>query len=436
MPAAAAALHPPHQGSHRRPQSLPPAALPFGHCLVSGKSSPHCLGPRLPLTKNPNCVFCLTDCWSGSGTDWLTVSLSSRCTAEGNRISSAPLTTQGLLRGGPPHSPPLPPPQAKRWLQLLQRDGSGARAGSIGACAPISWCGRGGLQSFVQRRVRESEGERCVAFEGAPALHTPAAPQERAQVAIPCDVLPADTSPPHVPPDEHLPPGPSSLGQVQRGQMRVGGGALCHGACMTNRVRCMGVTIFVSAEGTLSHAHPNALDDRWSFKFGAPLQSYWAVSTRRTTNVFLSALSNTLPFMRSWGAFLLSCAAWMQLAVLSGYPPVAVRASMSAAIHRILAKTEWDVARSLRWVVFLSPRLPQSFSDTVGDLLSWLSRSAFWSRSSYASWHLPHAGACTPFCVDWSADLSALRGLYSSLSSEPRVDWGVHRGRGATAETR
>ena len=32
-------------------------ALPFGHCLVRGGRSPHCLGPRLPLTENPNCVF-------------------------------------------------------------------------------------------------------------------------------------------------------------------------------------------------------------------------------------------------------------------------------------------------------------------------------------------------------------------------------------------
>ena len=30
--------------------------------------------------------FCLTDCWPGSGTAWLTVNLSWRCTAEGNRI--------------------------------------------------------------------------------------------------------------------------------------------------------------------------------------------------------------------------------------------------------------------------------------------------------------------------------------------------------------
>ena len=41
---------------------------------------------NLPLTKNPNCVY-PSDCLlAGSGTDWLTVNLSSRCTAEGNRI--------------------------------------------------------------------------------------------------------------------------------------------------------------------------------------------------------------------------------------------------------------------------------------------------------------------------------------------------------------
>ena len=68
------------------------------------------LGAHLPLTKNQcfaknicfakkhmfcipvqDCLYlfaclCLTDCWPGSGTDWLTVNLSSRCIAKGNRI--------------------------------------------------------------------------------------------------------------------------------------------------------------------------------------------------------------------------------------------------------------------------------------------------------------------------------------------------------------
>ena len=77
-------------GSNRRPNGCHLAALPLGHCLHCDKGPPCCLGPHLPLTKNPNCVY-LSDCLlAGSGTDWLTVNLSSRCTAEGNRICPCP----------------------------------------------------------------------------------------------------------------------------------------------------------------------------------------------------------------------------------------------------------------------------------------------------------------------------------------------------------
>ena len=73
------------------------AALPLGHYMGYGGGPPCCLGPHLPLTKNPNCVY-LSDCLlAGSRTDWLTVNLSSRCTAEGNRISHGTCTTLLLL---------------------------------------------------------------------------------------------------------------------------------------------------------------------------------------------------------------------------------------------------------------------------------------------------------------------------------------------------
>ena len=36
--------------------------------------------------KTQTVCFCLTYCWPGAGTEWLTVNLSSRYTAEGNRI--------------------------------------------------------------------------------------------------------------------------------------------------------------------------------------------------------------------------------------------------------------------------------------------------------------------------------------------------------------
>ena len=90
-PPPAAAPKWPEWGPNRRPQGRRLAALPLGHRLDRGQRPPCCLGPHLPLTKNPNCVY-LSDCLlAGSGTDGLTVNLSSRCTAEGNRIFNTTL---------------------------------------------------------------------------------------------------------------------------------------------------------------------------------------------------------------------------------------------------------------------------------------------------------------------------------------------------------
>ena len=55
-----------------RPGFEPPTAnvasdaLPLGHCVNCAEGRPRCLGPHLPLTKNPNCVYlsdCLPACW-------------------------------------------------------------------------------------------------------------------------------------------------------------------------------------------------------------------------------------------------------------------------------------------------------------------------------------------------------------------------------------
>ena len=85
-PPPAAATKWPDWGWNRRQRGFRPAALPLGHCLKCGEGPPCCLGPHLPLTKNPNCVYLSDYLLAGSGTDWLTVNLSSRCTAEGNVI--------------------------------------------------------------------------------------------------------------------------------------------------------------------------------------------------------------------------------------------------------------------------------------------------------------------------------------------------------------
>ena len=44
---------------------------------------------------------------------------------------------------------------------------------------------------------------------------------------------------------------------------------------------------------------------------------------------------------------------WMQLVVLSEYPQHAVRTSMQAAVHRLLAKNPWDITRTLVPILLL-----------------------------------------------------------------------------------
>ena len=101
-------------GSNRQPHGSQSAAFPLGRYSYWDKRPPCCLVPHLPLTKNPNCVY-LSDCLlAGSGTDWLTVNLSSRCTAEGNRIwvcrNFPQLYTRHQILGVPKNFPAETPP--------------------------------------------------------------------------------------------------------------------------------------------------------------------------------------------------------------------------------------------------------------------------------------------------------------------------------------
>ena len=105
-----------------------------------------------------------------------------------------------------------------------------------------------------------------------------------------------------------------------------------------------------------------------------------------------------------------------------------MHASAIAAVHRVLARIEWDVPMSVWLITLISSHLPQSLYDTFSDLLAWLHRTAAWQGALYASWHMSHTCRCTDFSADWSADLQALQGLQSLLSPHPRVDWGIHRG--------
>ena len=168
---------------------------------------------------------------------------------------------------------------------------------------------------------------------------------------------------------------------------------------------------------------------------GIPLQSYWATTCRRVTNTFIGALCNALPSIATWGGFLLALVAWMQLAILSQYPPSVVRTAMICAAVRVLACTPWDTTKTVEWICFVFVCLPQDMLFSVSNLWGWLHRTADWRAGlyvscMYVSWHVPHAGPCIEWSGDWAADGDTLCALVAFAKGPALVGWGVPQGRG------
>ena len=135
--AVAVAPYSPDRGSNCRPKSLPSSALPFGHCLVCSERSPHCLGRVCHRQKTATVCCCLTDCWPGYGTDWLTINLSSRCTAEDNRIFFSPNTWQMMTFLNPLDAliPKIPFSFfADLWVRVTSKARGSVSVGLWGSC--------------------------------------------------------------------------------------------------------------------------------------------------------------------------------------------------------------------------------------------------------------------------------------------------------------
>ena len=116
---------------------------------------------------------------------------------------------------------------------------------------------------------------------------------------------------------------------------------LCTSGCMHQSLTAMGISVHLGSRDVLVHVHPNALGKQRNLKMGIPLQSYWATTRRRVTNTFIGALCNALSSVVTWGGFLLSLVAWLQLAILSQYPLSVVRSAMICAAIRVLARMPW-----------------------------------------------------------------------------------------------
>ena len=105
---------------------------PLHYHSTAASSDRSLLGAESAPENTQTVWFCLPACLPDNLTDWLTVSLSSRFTAEGNRIFSGPSDNQKFSVGPsvpvsvdqtfpwaplePQHHAPPPPPQPSEWF--------------------------------------------------------------------------------------------------------------------------------------------------------------------------------------------------------------------------------------------------------------------------------------------------------------------------------
>ena len=188
----------------------------------------------------------------------------------------------------------------------------------------------------------------------------------------------------------------------------LGKGMQCAGACMTSSLRILGLTIHVKHE-VLCYSTPSALNDKWDLKWGPSLHSPWAVTAGHLANIFTGSLINSMPFHFSWLCFLLSITLWMHIACICDHPGPTVLRAMKVAIRKYCSRSPWCIEASIAWAVTQSRSLPTSPKAASTLLHQWLSREAVWDGSAYASWHVPHTGACSEHCATWHHDLHLLQ---------------------------
>ena len=111
-------------------------------------------------------------------------------------------------------------------------------------------------------------------------------------------------------------------------------------------------------------------------KLSPLLQSSWAVQDVALANLYTIVLVNILSFIRSGGALLLSCVAWVNMGLLSGHSTTITLRVAHGALTRILARMPYAIDPSRKCFAFLLPHLPATKAMTVGLICQWLQRTA------------------------------------------------------------
>ena len=164
----------------------------------------------------------------------------------------------------------------------------------------------------------------------------------------------------------------------------------------------------------MAFAEPAALSASWELKLGPPLLSPGRAYHGYLGAFFTGVLKNGLPFADSWAAQIFSAAAWLQVAMLSGYGRAEAMRAMHKGVYRAYATAPHDVQATVKAVYSVSYILPAARHTVAQHISQWLRAHAYWEGGQYSSWYAPGQLGLQGVTGCWCSDFACM----SLLSEE------------------
>ena len=131
--------------------------------------------------------------------------------------------------------------------------------------------------------------------------------------------------------------------------------------------------------------------------------------------IFTGVLKNGLPFADSWAAQIFSAAAWLQVAMLSGYGRAEAMRAMHKGVYRAYATAPHDVQATVKAVYSVSYILPAARHTVAQHICKWLRVHAYWEGGQYSSWYAPGQLALQGVTGCWCSDFACLNLLSEEI---------------------
>ena len=163
----------------------------------------------------------------------------------------------------------------------------------------------------------------------------------------------------------------------------------CDGACLAHTARALGISMTVGGGVGIGSAHPSALADGWSLRYGKPLITPSRAAPEYLACSFTSCLTTALPWQYSWFAQILSALAWAQVALSSDYNHMTVMRAMHKSMRCVYYASPWNAENTMRAVYALAHHQPCPEAQIVNRLLHWLFRNAHWHGTGYTDAIIP-----------------------------------------------